>query len=102
MPSDQWTWGDLATVVYLCPHDAPLRRVQAGCGHTLVEHLLMMADHCLAVRVWQSGSARRHDMPRLPECMIEPGLRQTRRYGSAAMTLEEAAEWLALPGRNAT
>ena len=94
VPSPEWSWGDVLTVVHMCPDDSPLRRSQADCGHTLIEHLLMMSDYTLAVQVWQAGRARRQDMPKLPDCMVRPEMRETQQYGTAAMTLDQMDEWL--------
>lgn len=93
-PSCRVTWGDVLTMVQLCPDDAPLRRVWAECGHTLHEHLMLLTQHTLMVANWQRAGDKKLKQPEPPECMVPKELRKTQHIGTASMTLDEANEWL--------
>lgn len=87
-----------------CPDDAPLRKAIAGCGHTPVEHVLLLLHYDLASGNWQRGNGRLADRPKPLDCLLPPDMRTTQTIGGGArMTLDEAADFLGweLPTSNA-
>lgn len=96
LPSPRFTWRDLLVIVKHCPLDSPLARATNGttCGHTDRDHMLIVHAHLLAVANWQRSEGKRSDHPKVPDCLLPPEKRATSKIGDAAMTLDEAADWL--------
>ena len=62
--------------------------------------MTLLLHYDLEVAIWQRGSGKEKDRPKLPECMLPPELRPEKKHlGDARMSLDETADWLgwALP-----
>lgn len=95
LPSPWFTWRDLLVLVACRPPGSPLSRALAGeCVHTEAEHQVMVQTHMLAVANWQRGGGRKGTAPKPPDCLLPPKEKAVTHYGNAAMSLDEAADWL--------
>lgn len=69
-------------------------RELGGCGHSVNEHLTLLLQHTLAVANWQRAHGKKATQPKPLDCMLPEDLRESRTYGKASMSLDDAADWL--------
>ncbi|TKT03446.1 hypothetical protein [Streptomyces lasalocidi] len=91
--TEDFTWGDLLAIVRQAPRSSALFRSmspdEAMWGHT--EQLLALIADFISVGNWQRSQGKKKDYPKpIPR----PGVEQDKKFGTEAMSLEDAASWL--------
>lgn len=91
--SEDFTWGDLLTVVRQSPRSSALFRAmnpeEAEWG--LTQQLLAYQADLTAVGNWQRAQGKRKDYPKpIPR----PGVEADKKFGKDAISMDEMAAWL--------
>lgn len=91
--TEDFTWGDLLTIVQQAPRSSALFRSmhpeEAEWG--LQEQLLALNADYLAVSNWQRAQGKKKDYPKpIPR----PGVEKDKKFGQDAVSIEEMTDWL--------
>lgn len=91
--SEEFTWGDLLTIVRHSPHSSALYRAmnpdETEWG--LTEHLLAYVVDLSAVANWQRAQGKKKDYPKpIPR----PGIEVDKKFGKEAISMDDMKAWL--------